>query len=129
MDKAASETRGDRSRDTRAAEEVRDDHALVRACLDNALEQGFGLLGGVVRALLRLRIDCVNIRPHIIKSDAFSLIKIMLDAQFTCGGCIYLPLLFQSFYRCRRSCRSYLFIFEASPVFVYFRKSFLKIFI
>jgi hypothetical protein len=54
-----------RRRGAGAAEEVGDQVAFVGRGLDDAFEQGFGFLGGVVNALDSHRVDFRNISPNI----------------------------------------------------------------
>ena len=63
-DETAAGLVGDSCRRAAAAEEVGDDHALVRRRIDDPLEQRFGLLGRVVVAFLGLRIHGINVRPQ-----------------------------------------------------------------
>jgi hypothetical protein len=51
------------------AEAVEDQVAFVRRGLDDALEEGFGFLGGVIEALLGGLVDSINVGPNVPDND------------------------------------------------------------
>ncbi len=73
-DPLAAELLGHREGGAGTREEVGHDVALVGAGFDDALEEGFGFLGGIIYPFLCHRICKINIGPYIFYLFAFGLI-------------------------------------------------------
>ena len=72
-----------RHRRAAAAEKVRHQIAFVAARFDDALEQGFGLLGGVAQAFISLRIYIRNVIPNCLKRYPVLRINKILEPRHT----------------------------------------------
>ena len=65
-----------------AAERVEHKVAGVAAGLDDALQEGEGLLGGVAETFLRLGVDRRNVRPDITKWSSTLFVKIAFQLRY-----------------------------------------------
>ena len=74
----AVEAFGDGDSGAASAEGVEDDVALVAGGVYDALEQGFGLLGGVAEAFAGLRADRVDICHDILNWNPRALVRVSL---------------------------------------------------
>src|SRR5690606_28088258 len=65
----------------RAHEAVEDEVAGVGGHANDTLQEGFGLLGGIVRTFLSLRVDYGNIGPDRLQRYSWRLIEIVLESR------------------------------------------------
>ena len=86
MDKAPPQIVCHLGRNSAAAEEICHHHAGVGGSLDDAFEQGFGLLRGVIYAFGGLGVDCGNVVPQRLAGHAFEFILIHLEPNALVAG-------------------------------------------
>ena len=97
-DPASPQTFCHRARRAAAAEEIRDEVAFVAAGADDAFEDGFGFLGGVVCAFVRNGIDGWNIIPNRINNVSWNIIEVD-DSATACRWIYIVPVATSVFVR------------------------------
>ena len=80
-DPLAPELFGDGGGGAGAAEEIGDEIAFVRAGFDDALEKGFGLLGGVFQVFQRNCLHFAQITPKVLHGNSRRFVQIHLEAN------------------------------------------------